>query len=251
MTSSLFQAAVWLGLMASTVLSHGLVTSWSADGRTEQGFLLQYYYDRVNGFPVPSIASWYTENLDSGFVSPAEYQTPHINCHRNAIPGTRYATVAAGGQLTFNWTPTPWAHPYGPILTYVARCPGECTNVDKNTLRWVKIEQVGIVNPSTQQWAQQVLINNNGSWTTTVPRSLAPGNYVFRHELIAVHAAVSSNGTQNYPQCFNVRVTGSGTANPTGVLGTELYNWRDPGILFNPYLPNINYQFPGPALWTG
>lgn len=95
------------------------------------------------------------------------------------------------------------------------------------------------------------MINNGNSWTTKVPSSLAPGNYVFRHEIIALHGAGSANGAQNYPQCFNVKVTGSGTANPTGVAGTSLYTATHPGILFNPYVTITNYPMPGPALWTG
>lgn len=38
------------------------------------------------------------------------------------------------------------------------------------------------------------------SWPVKIPSSLAPGNYVIRHEIIALHAAGSSNGAQNYPQ---------------------------------------------------
>lgn len=34
----------------------------------------------------------------------------------------------------------------------------------------------------------------------TVPQHLAPGNYVLRHEIIALHAAGQANGAQNYPQ---------------------------------------------------
>lgn len=59
------------------------------------------------------------------------------------------------------------------------------------------------------------------------------------------------NGAQNYPQCFNIKVTGSGTANPTGTFGTALYKSTDPGILINVYQTITNYVMPGPALWTG
>lgn len=250
MASSLLRMGLWLGALTTTAMSHGMVTTWYSDSTFNQGFILDYYYAKVNGQPVPDIASWYTENLDSGFVAPDAYQTSDINCHKNASPGTLYATVKAGGTLRFNWAPTPWAHPYGPILTYVAKCSGECTSADKNTLKWVKIQQAGI-NYSTQVWSSQDMINNNGTWSVTVPASLAAGNYVFRHEIIALHGANSLNGAQNYPQCFNVKVTGSGTANPTGVLGTALYKSTDPGIYMNPYTTITSYAMPGPTLFTG
>lgn len=40
---------------------------------------------------------------------------------------------------------------------------------------------------------------------------LAPGNYLIRHELIALHQA---NAPQFYPECAQIKVTGSGTAQP-------------------------------------
>jgi len=56
-------------------------------------------------------------------------------------------------------------------------CNTEATNriqVDKNTLKFVKIDQSGI-DFTTQVWASEVLIENNSTWTITVPKSLAPG----------------------------------------------------------------------------
>ncbi|KAK4123136.1 lytic polysaccharide monooxygenase [Parathielavia appendiculata] len=242
-------SAALLSALATTVAGHGMVTSFKTDGMTNQGFILDYYYAKVNKQPVPDIAAWYAENLDSGFVAPNNYQHPDIICHKNASPGTLTATVSAGGTVTFNW-PASWPHPHGPVLTYVAKCSGDCTKADKNSLQWVKIHESGI-DYATQKWASQQLIDNKGVWTVPVPRSLAPGNYVFRHEIIALHGAGSLNGAQNYPQCFNIKITGSGTANPSGVVGTRLYKNTDPGIYFNPYTTIKNYTIPGPALWVG
>lgn len=92
---------------------------------------------------------------------------------------------------------------------------------------------------------------NNHTWTVTVPKTLAAGHYIFRHEIIALHGGGTLNGAQNYPFCVNIDVTGSGTANPTGVLATNLYKATDPGIYFNPYVTLTNYTIPGPAAWTG
>lgn len=165
--------------------------------------LVDYYYQKVNTGSFPSIAAWYVkintpisvllklisyvvryaENLDSGFVEPNSYGTTNISCHKNAAPGALTATVSAGGSVTFQW-PATWPHPYGPILTYIASCNGDCSTADKSTLSWVKIDESGI-DYTTQVWASQVLINQGGTWTTKVPSSLKAGNYVFRHEIIA------------------------------------------------------------------
>ena len=236
---SIRSAALLVVAFAGTVFGHGMVTSFKTDGVQHQGFILDYYYDKVNKMPVPDIAAWYAENLDSGFVAPNNYGTADIICHKNASPGTLSVNVTAGGTVSFQW-PATWPHPYGPILTYVAKCAGECSKVDKTTLKWVKIQEAGI-NYSTQKWASADMIAQNGVWTTTVPKSLAPGNYVFRHEVIALHGASSLNGAQNYPQCFNIQITGTGTANPTGVLGTQLCKYSHlhflDSLICNPGIP--------------
>lgn len=73
---------------------------------------------------------------------------------------------------------------YGPILGYVAACNGDCSKVVKTNLKWVKIQAEGI-DFNSQVWASQKLIDQGGKWTLPVPSWLAPGNYVFRHEIIA------------------------------------------------------------------
>ncbi|KAI1434005.1 lytic polysaccharide monooxygenase [Xylaria sp. CBS 124048] len=207
------------------VAAHGTVSGFITDGTWNQGFLLEYYYDMVNGIPTPDIAAWYAEDLDNGFVAPDAYNTSDINCHINARPGNLTTTVSAGGTVVFQWTT--WPHNIGPVLTYVAPCDGNCSLVDKTTLEWVKIDAVGY-DASTETWASGTLIANNSTWTTKIPETLAPGNYVFRHEIIALHGGESVDGAQNYPQCFNIAITGSGTDKPEGTLGVDLYKEDDP-----------------------
>ncbi|KAI0121179.1 glycosyl hydrolase family 61-domain-containing protein [Xylariales sp. AK1849] len=170
--------------------------------------------------------AWYAEDLDNGFVSPSAYGTSDINCHINAEPGALTGSVAAGDTVEFQWST--WPHGIGPVLTYVAACDGDCADADKIALKWVKIDD---------------------SWTTTVPSTLAAGNYVFRHEIIALHGAGSANGAQSYPQCVNITITGFGTDSPEGTLGTDLYAADGAGILFNPYAATVDYTIPGPALY--
>jgi lytic cellulose monooxygenase (C1-hydroxylating) len=247
MTKSLGYTATLLGAFASSALAHGTVTGFVTDGIYNGGFLLQYYYQKVNGQTPPAVAGWSAENLDNGFVDGSSYTSADIICHKNAEPGATTAKVAAGGTIEFQWTTWPDSH-FGPVFTYIANCNGDCSAVDKSTLKFVKIDEGGI-NLQTQEWAATAMIANNNTWVTTVPSNIAPGNYVFRHEIIAMHAAGQTNGAQNYPQCFNVEITGSGTENPVGVLATELYSPTDPGILFNPYTTITSYTIPGPALF--
>jgi hypothetical protein len=243
------KAAV-LGALAAAVNAHGTVTGFLTDGTFNQGFLLDYYYAEQNGQTPPTHYGWYAENLDNGFVEPNSYGTADIICHKNAkVDGAKTATVAAGGTVDFQWTSWPESH-IGPVITYVASCGDDCSTVNKEELKFVKIDEAGY-DTTTKSWAAVDMISNNNTWTTTVPSTLKAGKYVFRHEIIALHGAGSENGAQNYPQCVNIEVTGSGTELPEGTLGTALYSSTDPGILFNPYTTITGYEIPGPALMAG
>jgi hypothetical protein len=82
---------------------------------------------------------------------------------------------------------------------------GDCTTLPASSLRWSKISQSAIVSPNT--WVTDTLIKNNFKVSATIPKKLAPGNYVIRHEIIALHSAGNDNGAQLYPQCKFTYVT--------------------------------------------
>jgi endoglucanase len=138
------------------------------------------------------------------------------------------------------------------VIDYLANCGSSCQTVDKSTLEFFKISEVGLIDGSSVPgyWATDELIDNNSAWLVQIPENIAPGNYVLRHELIALHGAHTEGGAQNYMQCINLQITGSGTAQPEGVLGTELYTPTDPGILVDIYNP-LTYTIPGPSLIAG
>jgi cellulase len=237
-----------IAALAATATAHGITTGVTIDGVYTGGFLLDYYYAKLNNGPIPEHIGWYAENLDNGFVEPNAFNTPDIICHKNASPegSSELAKVAAGGTVEFHWNTWPESH-VGPVITYVAPYTGDIDAVNKATLKWTKIQADGLANG---EWAAVKMIKQNNTWPVTVPESLAAGKYVFRHEIIALHSAGQLNGAQAYPQCLNIEVTGSGTAVPaTGVVGTELYKPAD--VVFNAYGGATEYKIPGPALWDG
>jgi|TARA_R110002003_G_scaffold109_11_gene9204 hypothetical protein len=65
-------------------------------------------------------------------------------------------------------------------------------------LKWSKISQDAIVSQGT--WVTDTLIKNNFVSSVKLPAKLAPGNYVLRHEIIALHGGQNDNGAQLYPQ---------------------------------------------------
>ncbi|KAH8590120.1 glycoside hydrolase [Bisporella sp. PMI_857] len=237
--------------LISAVAAHGTVSGIIADGVYYQGYNPSYQY--MN--PLPILVAWSTpQDLDNGFVPPSSYGNADIICHKGATPGQTTARVKAGGKVQLNWTPWPVSHK-GPMIDYLAKCNGPCQSVDKTTLKWFKIDAVGLINPTSitsGYWGSDVMIANNNTWTVVIPPTIAQGNYVLRHETIALHAAQSTNGAQNYAFCINLAITSSGTDNPAGVLGTSLYKNTDPGIVYDVYKsPLDTYTIPGPALYTG
>jgi cellulase len=63
-----------------------------------------------------------------------------------------------------------------------------------------------------------------------IPSGLAPGDYLLRAEAIALHAAGSPGGAQFYLTCYQITVTGGGSASPAGVTFPGAYKANDPGV---------------------
>lgn len=234
--------------ITSRVAAHGYVASITVSGTSYPGGNPANVYTT----PAPKVAGWAANNLDNGFVAPDEYQNPDIICHKNATPGQAYVPVKPGDTVGLVWNTWPDSH-HGPVIDYLASCNGACTTVDKTKLSFAKIDATGLIsgsNPGT--WATDQLIANKFTWNFKVPTSLKAGNYVLRHEIIALHSASNADGAQNYPQCINLQVSGgSGTAVPSGEAATSFYKETDPGIEFNLYTSFSSYQMPGPAVWSG
>ncbi|KAJ5917460.1 hypothetical protein N7466_011014 [Penicillium verhagenii] len=233
---------------AALVAGHGYVSGVVVDDVYYGGYIVtEYPYES----DPPEIIAWSEQETDLGYIDGSEYANSNIICHKDAQPGALEAPVTAGGSVELQWTTWPTSH-HGPVITYMANCNGDCADVDKTTLEFFKIDQGGLVSDTTEPgtWATDNLIANNNSRTVTVPSDIADGNYVLRHEIIALHSAEETDGAQNYPQCINLKVTGGGSATPSGVLGTALYKNTDPGILINIYTSLSTYDIPGPTLYT-
>ncbi|KAI5834882.1 glycoside hydrolase family 61 protein [Schizophyllum commune Tattone D] len=166
-------------------------------------------------------------------------------------PAPIYATIAAGSELHLNWTTWPESH-MGPIITYMARAPSDITAWEPGTdAVWFKVDELG--KTSDGKWAAtDILSENNSIYTFTIPASLKAGQYIIRHEIIALHSAWEYPGAQVYPSCIQVEVTGSGSALPTSFVSFPgAYTADTPGIVFDAYDDSLDYPIPGPAVWSG
>lgn len=246
---SALQITAILGSLASSVAAHGYVSGFVAGGTWYSGYSPSFQYQN----PPPTVAGWSDpENLANGYVAPTAYGDADIVCHLSATPGGTAAKINAGDQVELQWTTWPDSH-RGPVLDYLAKVDGEFADIDKTALNFFKIDERGLVDSSAApgKWASDELIANNNSWAVTIPSSIAPGKYVLRHEIIALHSAGDANGAQNYPQCINLEITSDGTDTPAGQVATSFYKAEDPGIKINIYTTLASYTIPGPALWSG
>ncbi|KAJ5721232.1 uncharacterized protein N7483_009166 [Penicillium malachiteum] len=245
---SLLKSAILLMGSAALVAGHGYVSSIEVDGTTYGGYLVDTYYFESDP---PELIAWSTNATDDGYVAPTDYDSVNIICHKGSAPGALAAPVTLGGTVKLTWNTWPSDH-HGPVITYLANCNGSCADVDKTALEFFKIDAGGMINDTVipGSWASDDLIADDYSRTITIPTDIEAGNYVLRHEIIALHGAEDLNGAQNYPQCINLNVTGDGTATPSAEPATSFYKDTDPGIYIDIWQTISTYTIPGPTLYT-
>jgi len=141
------------------------------------------------------------------------------------------------------------------MLTYMASCGSvTCDKFNQAEAKWFKIDQVGkkpgVNNP---EWVQNDLMKG-GVASVLIPKNLANGNYLIRHEIIALHLATGLGGAEFYPGCAQLRIGGNGNGVPNAnelVSFPGAYSDNDPGI-FDPNVfdATATYTFPGPPIAT-
>lgn len=197
-------------------------------------------------------------NSDSGYIRSPPNNNPvkdvtstDMTCNVNNVETAKTLEVAVGDKITFEWHHNSRdssddiiaSSHKGPVMTYMAEA-------DKggNGTGWSKIAESGY---SDGTWAVDTLIADKGKHSITIP-DVAPGNYLLRPEIIALHEAYNEGGAQFYMECIQISLkTGGTTTLPTGVALPGAYTATDGGILFNLYGDFSSYSIPGPAVWSG
>jgi cellulase len=134
---------------------------------------------------------------------------------------------------------------YGPVMVYMAKVSDAKT---ATTGSFFKVAEDGYTG-TTASWGTEILNANCGKRAFTVPKSIASGDYLVRAEAIALHAGVGN--PQPYVACFQVKVTGGGSANPAGVSFPGAYKLSDGLFTKAIYDSSFKYTSPGPAVYTG
>ncbi|KAF5391070.1 hypothetical protein D9757_003114 [Collybiopsis confluens] len=230
-------------LLSSLVSAHGWLNSVNIGSQSFQGNV-------PNASPAGSIIRQIND------VDPVKgSNNPYLACGQNAQLATKVAEAQPGDQVSFFWVngeKGPWVHNTGPMQTYMAACTGvdSCSSFDASNADWFKIQEQGRISPGGA-WTMS-LMNSGAPSNVTIPQNIAPGNYLIRHELIALQIAQTQGGAEFYPSCTQVKIGGSGTGAPTNDELVKLpgaYKDTDPGILVDVFSnPNADYIFPGPPV---
>ncbi|KAL5512620.1 CEL1 [Sanghuangporus baumii] len=240
--------AVLSAVAVTQVAAHGGVLEYSWDGKWYFGWAP---YNSPTGQTTIQ-RPWSTYNPITDATDPT------ISCNDDGSSGALQltATATAGTAITAYWNQV-WPHAIGPMLTYLASCPGStCTGVDSESLSWFKIDEAGLLSGTVYdgEWGAGKMIQQNSSWTTTIPASVPSGNYLIRFETIALH----SMPAQFYPECAQIEITNGGSLEPTAaelVTFPGAYSNSDPGVNIDVYSnaaqAQTTYVIPGPPLYAG
>ncbi|KAI0022974.1 glycoside hydrolase family 61 protein [Xylariomycetidae sp. FL0641] len=161
-----------------------------------------------------------------------------------------------GGAQSANDADNPIASSHkGPIMVYLAKVDDAASAQTTSGLEWFKVAEEGL---SKGKWAVDNMIANHGWHYFTMPACVAPGDYLMRVELIALHSAYAQGQAQFYMECAQIRVTGSGSQTGSATVRFPgAYSASDPGVMLNIYDQSGNpnnagkaYAIPGPRVMT-
>ncbi|EGO61029.1 hypothetical protein NEUTE1DRAFT_98179 [Neurospora tetrasperma FGSC 2508] len=137
----------------------------------------------------------------------------------------------------------------GPTIAYLKKVDNAATASGVGN-GWFKIQQDGM--DSSGVWGTERVINGKGRHSIKIPECIAPGQYLLRAEMIALHAASNYPGAQFYMECAQLNVVGgTGAKTPSTVSFPGAYSGSDPGVKISIYWPPVtSYTVPGPSVFT-
>ncbi|KAF2252649.1 lytic polysaccharide monooxygenase [Trematosphaeria pertusa] len=188
---------------------------------------------------------------NSGFKTPVS--TKVIDVKGGDKVGVMWGHVIGGAQFANDKDNPIAASHKGPTIFYMAKVD-DAAKADGKGLKWFKVAQDGL--DGSGKWGVDRMISSGGWVDFTMPSCVAPGQYLLRAEIIALHSATKPSQAQFYVGCAQIKVSGSGTSTGSQTVSFPgAYSAQDPGILVNIYdtkgQPNGGgkpYQIPGPAV---
>lgn len=238
-----------VAFLAAETAAHGAVTSYNIGGTNYPG------YQGFSPGNSPNVIQWQWPDYNPTLSA----TDSKIRCN-GGRSASLSATAKPGDTITATWQQ--WTHSQGPVLVWLYKCSGAFSACDGSGANWFKIDEGGFHGDGktvfldtevNSGWDIAKLVGGNKSWSSKVPAGLAPGNYLVRHELIALHQARSP---QWYAECAQIVITGSGTAQPDSSYKAAIPGYasqNDPNISvpINDHSIPQTYTVPGPKVWKG
>ncbi|CAL1702642.1 unnamed protein product [Somion occarium] len=209
------------------VSAHGFVSQVAIDGTLYKG----NHPNKGEQFPSPV-------RLINDPAPVKHADNPNLSCGQNAKNAKVVADANPGSLLTFSWQSGDdsvplWPHNTGPMITYMAECTGTtCDKFDSTQAKWFKIHEVG-KKTDGKTWVQAD-IQSGKSLTVPLPDDIKAGDYLVRHEIVALHLATDIGGAEFYPSCTQVRVGGNGTGVPDKTVSFPGAYKDDSAGIFDP-----------------
>jgi len=243
---SVISFAICLIAFIGTINAHCYFSSITVDSTVyKEGDCMRPHPDSQYDYPISQLQR--TNGLTSADMTcgwlPSASKAANKKCPVN--PGSTvtlqwHYEMGLGAADTFFIDPS---HK-GPCIVYMAKSETGSGPV------WFKIFEDGYDTVS-KTFCVTRMRQNGGKFSVKIPTDIAPGNYLLRGELIALHEGDQLYGAQPYVGCAEVTVGGSGTVNPAGVAIPGAYTANDAGIHFDIYSGKItSYPIPGPKLYV-
>ena len=182
-----------------------------------------------------------------------DVNSPDLTCGKVALTNNEVIAMAGGDRIGAWWGhviggeqwPNDADHPiarshHGPVTAWLAKVDDAATAQVSSALKFFKIAEDNL-DLATNTWGVDNMVANGGWAYFDLPTCIAPGDYLLRVELLALHSAYDSMGAQFYVSCANVRVSGDGTFTPSETYSIPgAYQQNDPAIKTNIWGPTPN-----------
>ncbi|KAH8105992.1 glycosyl hydrolase family 61-domain-containing protein [Cristinia sonorae] len=128
---------------------------------------------------------------------------------------------------------------------FTAKTPSDAKSFDDQGTVWTKIYSSGLLDPSSQQWASDVVNTNNGKHNVTISASLPAGQYLLGAEIARIFARFSFTNAKHF------NISDGGRANLPKIAIPGNYKSTDPSNTVNIYHNLESYTAPGGPVWSG
>ncbi|KAH7107615.1 glycosyl hydrolase family 61-domain-containing protein [Auriculariales sp. MPI-PUGE-AT-0066] len=243
-----FSLSITLLSALSLVAAHGTVANLQIGGKNYTG------PDAAEGNPFRTTD---TPVRQLALLEPINDITSEENiCGRGAASSAKLvAPVSAGSSFSFSMrggSGAHWPHNKGPVLYYLAKCPGSAADCNPANLKFFKVGQLGLKPSGQNAWWQEDLYNG-GSVSGDIPKKIDNGDYLLRIEILALHNAMNVGGAESTVSCSQIRISGGSGGAPSAsqLVKFPAYKKTDKGIHIDIWNGINSYSFPGPALFTG